>query len=332
MGGLKRFARLFLFRWQNLLGLAIVLSFIGVAIAAPDLAPPDDPAQPASFHDAIVGGRHVPRPPSRELPLGTTPDGYDIFYTMVWGTRSVLRFGLVAALTTACLGTLIGALSGYPGGWINGLAMRVTDAFLTFPAIAAVWFFNQIPVVAMVTAIQSSRQWGTVPAELLNYTPTPFERMLLFMGVNAVMLALITFSWMPYARIINVQVARLRQEEYVLAARSVGAGGGRIVFRHLLPNAIAPAIVLVARDIGSMVITAAAFTFIGISGGSEWGILLVMGRNWIIGPGGNVLGTWWVFLPATLALILFGVAWNLLGDGLNDALNPRGRSHKRTFI
>jgi peptide/nickel transport system permease protein len=118
-------------------------------------------------------------------------------------------------------------------------------------------------------------------------------------------------------------VARLKQEEYAMAARTIGATHLRIILRHLLPNGIAPAIVMAARDVGGMVILEAAFTFIGVGGGSPWGMLLVSGRDWIIGPGGNPLAYWWVFLPATLAVILFGVGWNLLGDGLNSALDPR---------
>jgi peptide/nickel transport system permease protein len=137
------------------------------------------------------------------------------------------------------------------------------------------------------------------------------------------MLTLILFSWMPYCRLINATMTHLKQSEYVLAARSLGAGQARIILRHLLPNAIPPAVVLAARDIGAMVILDAAFTFIGVGGSVEWGTLLVLGRDWAIGIGGNPLTYWWVYLPATLTLVLFGVTWNLLGDGLNTTLNPR---------
>jgi len=95
------------------------------------------------------------------------------------------------------------------------------------------------------------------------------------------------------------------------------------MLRHLLPNAIAPAVVLVARDVGAMVILESAFTFIGMGGNTEWGVLLVTGRDYVIGMGGNPLAYWWTFLPVSLALVFFGVGWNLLGDGLNTMLNPR---------
>lgn len=308
MRGLRRF----FFNWQNLLALAIVALYVFVALAAPRLAPPDDPDNPAPFKIAETAGRtpssrRVPVPPNRDLPLGTAPGGSDVFYSMIWGARPALRFGLIVALTTACLGTLIGAISGYAEGLLNRLVMRITDAFLAFPAIAGVFLFEQ-----MLTPVSSEAP------------PVMLERVLSALNLDPLMLALILFSWMPYARIINANVARLKQTEYALAARTIGAPHLRIILRHLLPNSIAPAIVMAARDVGGMVVLEAAFTFIGVGGGSPWGMLLVSGRSWIIGPSGNPLAYWWVFLPATLALILFGIGWNLLGDGLNNALDPRG--------
>ena len=157
----------------------------------------------------------------------------------------------------------------------------------------------------------------------LNDAPTWLQRTLVNLKLDPVMLTLILFSWMAYARIINANMTQLKKSEYVAAARSIGAGNLRIILRHLLPNALAPAIVLLARDIGAMVVLEAAFTFIGIGGGTEWGIMLASGRDYVIGLGGNPLAYWWVFLPLTLALVLFGLGWNLLGDGLNALLNPR---------
>jgi len=93
--------------------------------------------------------------------------------------------------------------------------------------------------------------------------------------------------------------------------------------QHLIPNAIYPAIVLAALDVGGMVIVQATFTFIGLPGGSPWGAILLTRRDWIIGPGGDFMSAWWVFIPAAVTVILFGMGWNLIGDGLNDWLNPR---------
>ncbi|MGA9348600.1 MAG: ABC transporter permease [Anaerolineae bacterium] len=298
--------RRFLSRRQNLFACTIVGFYILVAILAPQLAPPDDADNPSPFK--IVGKSYdtIPHPPSAEAPLGTVPGQMDVYHTLVWGTRSALRFGLIVTLTTACLGVLIGAISGYYGGAVNGLVMRITDAFLTFPAIAGVWLLGQVMMPASPFA-----------------EPTPLLKVLFNLKLHPVMLTLILFSWMPYARLINANIIQLKQTEYVQAARAVGARNVRIILRHLLPNALSPAIVLAARDVGGMVILESAFTFVGLGGSTEWGVLLVTGRDYVIGMGGNPLTYWWVFLPATLALVFFGIGWNLLGDGLNTLLNPR---------
>jgi peptide/nickel transport system permease protein len=301
---LKRFVS----RWQNALALAIVGGYVLIAIAAPLLAPPDDPENPSPYR--VVGKTYdqIPKPPSEEAPLGTVSGQLDIYYTLVWGTRSALRFGLVVALSTATLGVLIGAVGGYFGGLVGGLTMRVTDAFLTFPTIAGVWLLRNL----------------MLPPDIYS-PPTQLQTTLTNLKLDPVTLTLILFSWMSYARIINANMTQLKQSEYVVAAQSIGAGNARIILRHLLPNALAPAIVLAARDVGAMVVLEAAFTFIGIGGSTEWGQLLVAGRDYIIGLGGNPFAYWWVFVPATLALVLFGVSWNLLGDGLNTLLDPRAK-------
>jgi peptide/nickel transport system permease protein len=301
-----RSLRRFLSQRQNLLALAVVGFYVLVAAAAPLLAPPDDPDNPSPFRVVGRASDHIPHPPSREALLGTLPNQLDIFYTLVWGTRSALRFGLIVTLTTACFGVLIGATSGYFGGPINGLVMRITDAFLTFPAIAGVWLFRQLIFPTS----------SDIPL-------TSLQRTLLNLKLDPVMLTLILFSWMPYARLINANIIQLKQMEYVQAARASGARNARIILRHMIPNALSPAIVLAAGNVGGMVILESAFTFIGLGGSTEWGVLLVAGRDYIIGMGGNPLTYWWVFLPATLALVFFGIGWNLLGDGLNALLNPR---------
>jgi peptide/nickel transport system permease protein len=284
----------------------ILAAYFLTAILAPLLAPPDDPAEPSPFRVVGKTTDQSPHPPSAEAPLGTIPGQLDVYHTLVWGTRSALRFGLTVTLITASLGVLIGAVSGYSGGALNGALMRLTDAFLAFPVIAAVWLFRQVLMPASI--------WSE---------PNPLQQTLADLKLEPILLTLILFSWMPYARLISANISQLKHQEYVQAARSVGAGNSRIIRRHLLPNAISPAIVLAARDVGATVILASAFTFIGLGESTEWGSLLVLGRDYVIGLGGNPFSYWWVFLPVTLALILFGIGWNLLGDGLNTLLNPR---------
>ena len=320
----RRFWRI----WQNRLAVAIISLFVIVAVAAPILAPQPDPTAPSYFKVVGQNFQRIPEPPSEESILGTVPQitnlpmfgfipgqdasyRWDVYFSLIWGTRSALRFGLVVALATAVLGTILGAISGYIGGWFGSLVMRVTDAFLTFPPVAAVWlirrlFFQQISNPFMLP-------------ELLR----PWEMLLFRWQIDPVMIALVLFSWMPYARLINSTVSQLKTAEFVQAAESIGASHGRILFRHLLPNAITSAVVLAARDVGGLVIMASAFIFIGIGGNVVWGIILVTARDYVIGIGGNPLRYWWTFVPVTLALILFSIGWNLLGDGLNTLLNPR---------
>jgi peptide/nickel transport system permease protein len=296
----------FFFRWQNLLGLLIVSAYIVMAILAPTLSPPENPDQPGPFKVVGRSTDLLPRPPSEGTRLGTLPGQLDIYHTVIWGARSALHFGLITALSTAALGTLIGALSGYLGGVANGLIMRATDAFLAFPLIAGVWLFRQI----------------LLPPRLGGELTTWLQRTVYDLNLDPVMVTFILFSWMPYARITNTLVVQLRKVEFVVAARSLGAGNLRLVLRHLLPNALSPALVLAARDVGAMVMLESAFTFIGMGGSTEWGVLLVAGRDYVIGIGGDPLAYWWTFVPASAALALFGIGWSMLGDGLNDRLNP----------
>jgi peptide/nickel transport system permease protein len=191
--------------------------------------------------------------------------------------------------------------------------MRLTDSFLAFPAIAAIWVIQR--------AFFSSIYNPFVDP----YALTGWQLFLYRSRIDPVMIALILFSWMPYARLMNSQVRTVKQSEFVQAAESMGASRTRIVWRHVLPNAISPAIVLAARDVGAMVVLASAFIFIGFGGNVAWGTLLVSSRDFVIGLGGNPFQFWWTFVPVSLALILFGVGWNLVGDGLNAALNPHER-------
>ena len=298
----------FLSHPSNVLGLLLVALIVGVAIAAPQIAPPTDPAKPAPVKIVGRATDRQPHPPSAAAPLGTAAGQIDIFYSVVWGTRSALSFGLTVTLLTAVFGTLVGAISGYVGGWFNAIIMRVTDALLAFPVIAGVVLFGQL---------------NTPPAP--GVTPSALYLVLDSLHLDTFTAALIAFSWMPYARLTNSVVQQLKEADFLAASKALGANLPRMLFKHVLPNATSPAIVLAARDVGVFVVLEAAFTFIGLAGGSEWGSLLANNRNWIIGVRGNPFTYWWVYIPPTVALILFGIGWNLLGDGLNRALNPRQR-------
>ncbi len=233
-----------------------------------------------------------------------------------------MQFGLIVAVITTAFGVVVGAFSAYMGGTVNNLIMRITDAFLAFPVIVGVVFIQQLHLLSVEASggfIFSTGEIGWIDQPTLLYN--------LLQKVDPVMLAIIIFSWMITARLTNAEVMRVKQSEFIFASRAIGARHRRIIFRHLIPNSIAPAIIILTRDIGGVVLLQAALTFIGMGGDSLWGELLVYGRRWIFGPDGNLLTYWWTYIPVTLVIILFGIGWSLLGDGLNDWLNPRSKQH-----
>lgn len=299
-----RSASSFISHWQNASAVVLIAAFGLVAVAAPILAPLDAPG--VEGRTRLITGLtqpRTPRPPGAGMPLGTLPGSVDVVYGLVWGTRSALRVGLTVAICTAMLGVALGAVSGSVGGLTQEALMRGTDAFLAFPVIAGVVMFHLILGSGGASA-----------------STTAVVGLLDSMHLTPVILALICFSWMPYARLTDTTIVQIKESTYVHAARALGAGRLRITLRHLIPNAVSPAFVFIARDVGASVILVAAFTFIGLGQESDWGLMLVQGRDWIVGPGGNPLTYWWTYVPATAALLLFGVGWNILGDGLHAHL------------
>jgi peptide/nickel transport system permease protein len=323
---MKRIKRFFS-HWQNWLGILIALSFSVVALTAPLLSQPNKTTQGA-FKKVGRSTDFTPHPPSENAILGTLPGQIDVFHALVWGARDATVFGLSVALGAFLFGSLFGAISGYAGGIVNNLMMRIADAFLTFPVLAGVVFLQQM--VAVTIEALGGTYWfnNDYHGQFIDFQFTPPAFAVFLMKVDPILISLIIFSWMPIARIVNTMVITLKNTEFIQATRALGGSPLWIIRRHLLPNSIGPAIVLASRDVGSSVILQATITFIGLGGASPWGILLSLGRNWVIGPGGNLLAAWWVFLPATLAIILFGVGWNLIGDGLTEALEPSAATYE----
>lgn len=303
------------------LSASIVGLFLLTVLAAPLLAPPVPGKEFSPYKATGQINRYIPTPPKEGLILGSVPDPsnhrqLDIWYSVVWGTRSALGFGILVVLVTSTFGVILGGVSAYLGGMPNTLIMGFTDAFLALPVIAGVVFFQHY--ILMLLRASGAQIFFNGMIYLESYSP--WQTFLT--KVDPLLIAFIFFTWMPYARLMNTVVVNAREEEYILAARSLGAGHLRLIFRHLIPNAISPIIVLAARDVGYLVLLQAGFTFIGLSQSSPWGVLLSLGRNYIIGPGGTLFTWWWTYIPATLAILLFGVGWNLFGDGLNTWLSP----------
>jgi peptide/nickel transport system permease protein len=291
-------------------GFAIVLVFALIAVAAPLLAPPKGESPYIIPRD---GFSPQPAPPSPGHPLGTLESQSDVFYGLIWGTRVAFRIGLIITVGRAFIGVIVGLVSGYYGRWVDATLMRITDAFLAFPTMAAA----MVMLVLFGDILQSMASGG---------------RLMMTDRIETVLIiALVLFGWMTYARLIRGNVLAEREKEYVQAARAVGVRNRRIILRHLLPNAIQGLFVLVASDIGAMVVTVAAFYFIGFGGTSKaqlqanWGDMLSLSRNWIIGSPSNAFEYWYTYIPVSAAIILFSVGWNLVGDGLRDVLDPRLR-------
>jgi peptide/nickel transport system permease protein len=314
------------------LAITLVLVFVLMAILAEVIAPTtgelvDGVQLAGTSRDSI------PHPPSPDARLGTTPGQMDIFYALIHGSRDALVFGLTTALLTALIGLIVGTVGSLSGGWLNQLSMRFTDGVLCFPVIAGIAFFQEIINLSKITLDSEARLFLSDSYSPIFITPalTAYVKGILIQPDNTailyrldpVMLALILLSWVPYARMMNILILNTKKLEYVSAARAAGANGWRIYFRHILPNTVAPLIVLTSKDIGQMVVWQTTFAFVGFLSISAWTSPLIVSRSWILGMNGNPLEFWWVYLPITLAIIIFAFAWNLLGDEINHWLNPK---------
>jgi peptide/nickel transport system permease protein len=213
---------------------------------------------------------------------------------MVWGTRTAFKTGMVVTFVTLLIGILVGSVAAYYGGGVDNVIMRIVDVFLILPYILA----------ALILAAVLTPRIGKslIPA----------------------MTAMIAFGWMSYARIIRGDILSVKERDYVMAARVIGVKNYRILFRHILPNAIFPTMVLASLAVGEVVLLFAALSFLGIGteiGYADWGQILSFARNYIT----NLNTYWYILIFPGLTLVLFVLGWNLLGDALRDVLDPRLR-------
>lgn len=308
----------------SLLGIILLLSFVIVAIAAPVIAPPEKNARNI-YIIPRDGFNNQPQPPSERHLMGTTEGQYDIFYGVVWGTRTAFRIGIVITLITTLIGLIIGSIAGFYGGWIDELLMRITEVFLVFPFLLA--------AITLTSVLQTV--YGRGEANFLVYLAKGLAMITFGQSLSTDldpiqiqiltgMLAIIVFGWMTYARVIRGNILSVKEQEYAVAAKLIGASDIRILFRHLLPNAVFPVLVLASMDIGSYVLTFAALSFLGLGaqrGYADWGQMISFARSWIPSLGQY----WFIVVYPGVAIILFVLAWNLVGDALRDILDPRMR-------
>lgn len=295
---------------ELIFGIVIILAFAVVAIAAPKIAPPEEDNP---YYLPRDGFRGIPEPPNEDHPLGTLPRQFDVFYGIIWGTRMAFLVGLSITFGRTLIGGLLGLFSGYFGGLLDGVVMRVTDAFMAIPAVAA-----GAIIYALFGEIGSS-------------APPTSRFLLSSKNEQIIILTLVMFGWMQYARLIRANVISEREKEYIQAAISIGTPNRRIVFKHLLPNSIRGLLVLIASDIGAMVALVSVFYFIGLIGDSpygflaDWGLMLSASRDWIVSASSRPFEFWYTYVPAISAIVLFTVGWSMIGDGLRDVLDPRSR-------
>lgn len=276
----------------SLIGLIILLVFVLVAIIAPWIAPTPERYKDDPYRIPRYGFSSTPTAPSKEHPMGLTEGQLDIFYGLVWGTRTAFKVGLIVISISCLIGVIVGSVSAYIGGKFDEVVMRFVDIFMSFPFLIA---------AIVITTV-------------------------LGRGLDKVMLAMIMFRWTGYARLIRGNVLQVKQDEYVIAARAAGVSHVQILLRHILPNTIFPVIIQASMNMGSIVVTAASLSFLGLGapeGYADWGQMISYARNWILGAPGNPLAYWYTVVYPGLAIILFVLAWNLIGDAFRDIMDPR---------
>ncbi len=264
-----------------LLGMAGLLVFFLVAIFADLIQPyPQDSRGATHIEDALLS-------PSWEHPFGTGVLGRDVFSTVIAGSRISLMTGLLTAAGIMLVGLTFGLLSGFLGGWVDEVIMRVTDLFLSFPSL--------LLAMAITSALGPSLR-------------------------NAMIAVAITW-WPSYCRLTRGEVLSLKEKEFVESARAYAASPIRIMFRHVLPNCLAPIFVTMMLDIGLIILTTSSLSFLGLGAQPptpEWGLLITTGRT-------QFLTHWWVTTFPGLALFFVVLSFSLVGEGLRELLDPKMR-------
>ncbi len=270
----------FNFLRQNPLAMAgavIFVVWVLISLFAPRLAPFEPLAQNIVDRLQSPSGKHL---------FGTDQLGRDIFSRILFGGRLSIPAGVLVVLSAGIIGTVVGSLAGFIGGWFDEVVMRSTEVFMAFPTI--------ILAMAVAAALGPSL-------------------------INAI-LAMVVVWWPNYARVVRSLVLTVKSQEYVEAARALGVPEGRILVRTVLPNCLAPAVVLATIDLGNAILVFAGLSFLGLGpepSSPEWGRM--------IADGVQFFDQWWMSAFPGLAIFTVVMAFNFVGDGIRDALDPRLR-------
>jgi len=239
-------------------------------------------------HSATIGdlaGNRLKPPGTPGYLLGTDDQGRDILSRLIEGSRITLAVVALVAIIAAPVGLLIGTVSGFAGGYVDAALMRITDIFLAFPKL--------ILALAFVAALGP--------------------------GIENAVIAIALTSWPPYARLARAETLGVRNSDYIAAVRLMGASPTRIVIRHIMPMCLSSLIIRVTLDMAGIILTAAGLGFLGLGAQPpmpEWGAMIASGRRFI-------LDQWWVATMPGIAILIVSLGFNLLGDGLRDALDPK---------
>lgn len=259
-----------------IIGALITLTIVVLAVMAPWFA--THGIEQMDMRNRFAG-------PSLDHLLGTDNFGRDLWSRLIYGARISLTIATISVGISALIGTVVGLIAGYFGGWADNLLMRITDVFLGFPAI--------VLALAIVAVLGP--------------------------GMLNIALAIIAVSWTEYARVVRSTTLVLREQNYVQAARALGAGAPRILFKEILPNALGPIIVLSSLGLGTAIIAESALSFLGFGlppPAPTWGWMLAYGTRFMRDDP-------WLSIVSGAAIMITVLGFNLLGDGLRDILDPR---------
>lgn len=289
----------------SIVGVAIISFFVALALLAPVLAPPLPGRDPYMMPREKPYGPH-PQPPNEKHIFGTTPGQYDIYYGVIWGTQTAFRMGFFVVALSLVIGIGVGVISGYYGGIVDEVVMRVTDVIFAFPGL--------LLAIALVIAIPP----------VIEIVLGPLTWSIGLNTLDKVLIAFVLMGWPGYARVLRGEIMRVKTEDFVEAAKAVGCSDFRVMLKHVLPNTLYPIIIVASLDVGAIVLSAAALGYLGLGspqGYTDWGRLISLSRDWIMIPG-DPFKYWYVFLIPGLFIFTFVLGWNLLGDAFRDILDP----------
>ena len=268
-------------RWKQrnlILGGVLILLLVLVALLAPVIAPygPQDTDYTARL--APPGAGHL---------FGTDNLGRDIFSRVIWGSQIDLQVGIISVIPPFIIGVILGCLTGYYGGRLDTIVMRISDIIQAFPFL--------ILIIAIVAVL------GT--------------------GLTSVYLAVALVAWVSYTRLLRGEILVAKNQEYVDAARAMGASDARVIGKHILPNVITSSIVFATTDIVLYIVLVTSLSYLGLAArppSPEWGAMITEGRTYMA-------TAWWISVFPGLAVVVTGIAFSIFGDGLADAMRARRR-------